>query len=222
MEAWWEGLGSVLQVLYCIAIPSTLVLVLQMLLSMMGAQSDGGVDVSDTSGLDMPDDLDTDVMFDGDVTGDAADMVQDGGNPADFGTLKFLTLQTIVTFLTVSSWVSIVCVSGGLMPVAGIAIGAVCGFIMMFIVAKLVQMSARLAEDGTLNLRNAIGETAAVYLTIPEKGNGEGKVTMQVQGRFCEFDAVNAGDVPLKTGTQVIVTDVLGDTLVVESTAAME
>ncbi len=222
MEAWWEGLGSVLQVLYCIAIPSTLVLVLQMLLSMMGAQSDGGVDVSDTSGLDMPDDLDTDVMFDGDVTGDAADMVQDGGNPADFGTLKFLTLQTIVTFLTVSSWVSIVCVSGGLMPVAGIAIGAVCGFIMMFIVAKLVQMSARLAEDGTLNLRNAIGETATVYLTIPEKGNGEGKVTMQVQGRFCEFDAVNAGDTPLKTGTQVIVTDVLGDTLVVESTAAME
>lgn len=222
MEAWWEGLGSVLQVLYCIAIPSTLVLVLQMLLSMMGAQSDGGVDVSDTSGLDMPDDLDTDVMFDGDVTGDAADMVQDGGNPADFGTLKFLTLQTIVTFLTVSSWVSIVCVSGGLMPVAGIAIGAVCGFIMMFIVAKLVQMSTKLAEDGTLNLRNAIGETATVYLSIPEKGNGEGKVTMQVQGRFCEFDAVNAGDVPLKTGTQVIVTDVLGDTLVVESTAAME
>ncbi len=218
MEAWWEGLGSVLQVLYCIAIPSTLVLVLQMLLSMMGAQGDGGVDVSDTSGLDMPDDLDTDVMFDS----DAADMVQDGGNPADFGTLKFLTLQTIVTFLTVSSWVSIVCVSGGLLPVAAIAIGAVCGFIMMFIVAKLVQMSAKLAEDGTLNLRNAIGETATVYLTIPEKGNGEGKVTMQVQGRFCEFDAVNAGDAPLKTGTQVIVTDVLGDTLVVESTAAME
>lgn len=221
METWWENLGPVLQVLYCIAIPSTLVLVLQMILSMIGGESDGGIDVSDTSGLDMPGELDADVMFDGDVTGDLPDggPMHDGGNPADFGTLKFLTLQTIVTFLTVFGWVSIACVSGGMSPVLGIVLGMVCGLVMMFIVAKLVQMSAKLAEDGTLNLKNAIGETATVYLTIPAKGGGEGKVTMQLQGRFCEIDAVNAGEKPLETGTQVLVTDVLGDSLVVESAA---
>ncbi len=222
MEAWWEGLGPVLQVLYCIAIPSTLILLLQMILSMMGGDSDGGIDVSDTSGLDLSGEMDVDVMFDGDVpdvSGDLGDVGHDGGNPADFGTLKFLTLQTIVTFLTVFGWVSIVCVSGGMSPVFGILLGAVCGFIMMFIVAKLIQMSGKLAEDGTLNLKNAIGETATVYLTVPAKGAGEGKVTMQLQGRFCEIDAVNAGATPLPTGTQVLVTDVLGDTLVVESTA---
>ncbi|MBQ9111563.1 MAG: NfeD family protein [Oscillospiraceae bacterium] len=217
MEAWWENLGPVLQVLYCIAIPSTLVLVLQMILSMMGGESDGGIDVSDTSGLDMPGELDVDVTFDADA-GDV-DTVIDGGNPADFGTLKFLTLQTIVTFLTVFGWVSIACVSGGMSPVLGIVLGAVCGLIMMFIVAKLVQVSARLAEDGTLNMKNAIGETATVYLTIPAKGSGEGKVTMQLQGRFCEIDAVNEGEAPIETGAQVLVTDVLGDTLVVERTA---
>lgn len=224
MEAWWEGLGTVLQVLYCIAIPSTLILVLQMLLSMIGGHGDSGMDVSDTSGLDTPGELDTDVMFDGDAAGDVCDTcggvhdgaMHDGGNPADFGTLKFLTLQTIVTFLTVFGWVSIVCVSGGMQPVLGILIGAVCGFIMMFVVAKLIQMSGRLAEDGTLNLRNAIGETATVYVTIPPKGDGEGKVTMQLQGRFCEMDAVNAGDTPLASGKQVLVTDIIGDTLVVE------
>lgn len=230
MEAWWEGLGPVLQVLYCIAIPSTLILVLQMLLSMIGGQGDGGVDVSDTSGLDtggldMPGELDADVMFDGDIAGEVCDTcggihdggaLHDGGNPADFGTLKFLTLQTIVTFLTVFGWVSIVCVSGGMQPLFGILIGAVCGFIMMFIVAKLIQMSGRLAEDGTLNLRNAIGETATVYVTIPPKGDGEGKVTMQLQGRFCELDAVNAENTPLASGKQVLVTDIVGDTLVVE------
>ncbi len=218
MEAWWEGLGAVQQVLYCIAIPSTLILVLQMVLSMVGGEADGGVDVSDTSGLDMPGELDTDVVFEGDTPD--LDGVQDGGNPADFGNLKFLTMQTIVTFLTVFGWVSIACVSGGLPTAAGIAIGAVCGLVMMFVVAKLVQMSAKLAEDGTLNLKNAIGETATVYLTIPAKGDGEGKVTMQLQGRFCEIDAVNADAVPIPTGTQVLVTDVLGDTLVVENSAA--
>lgn len=217
MEAWWENLGPVLQVLYCIAIPSTLVLVLQMILSMAGGEADGGIDVSDTSGLDMPGELDMDAAFDVDA-GDM-DTVLDGGNPADFGTLKFLSLQTIVTFLTVFGWVSIACVSGGMPPVLGILLGVVCGLVMMFIVAKLVQVSARLAEDGTLSLKNAIGETATVYLTIPAKGSGEGKVTMQLQGRFCELDAVNAGDKPIATGAQVLVTDVLGDTLVVERTA---
>ncbi len=225
MQTWWENLGPVLQVLYCIAIPSTLVLVLQMVLSMIGGQSDGGIDVSDTSGLDMPPELDADVMFDGDVcdvcgADHDGSLLHDGGNPADFGTLKFLTLQTIVTFLTVFGWVSIVCVNGGLSPVLGILIGAVSGFIMMYVVAKLVQVSAKLAEDGTLNLKNAIGETATVYLTIPAKGDGEGKVTMQLQGRFCEIDAVNGGDAPIVTGTQVLVTDVLGDTLVVENAGA--
>lgn len=224
MLAWWESLGIVLQVLYCIAIPSTLILILQMILSMMGGADDGGVDVSDTSGLD----LDTDAAFDADLSGDVCDTcgeihdvgdVHDGGNPADFGNLKFLTLQTIVTFTTVFGWVAIVCVSAKLAVPISMLIALVCGLAMMFVVAKMVQASAKLAEDGTLNLKNALGETATVYLTVPPKGEGEGKVTMQLQGRFCEIDAVNAGAAPLATGTQVLVTDVLGDTLVVEISA---
>ncbi len=226
MQAWWEGLGLVLQVLYCIAIPSTLILILQMVLSMMGGADDGGVDVSDTSGLDVSGDMDVDADLSGEVCDacggihDGGD-VHDGGNPADFGNLKFLTLQTIVTFTTVFGWVGIVCVGAGLAVPAAMLIALVCGLAMMFVVAKLVQVSAKLAEDGTLNLKNAIGETATVYLSVPPKGQGEGKVTMQLQGRFCELDAVNAGDAALATGTQVLVTDVLGDTLVVESSAAM-
>lgn len=225
MLAWWESLGLVLQVLYCIAIPSTLILILQMILSMMGGADDGGVDVSDTSGLD----LDTDAAFDADLSGDVCDTcgeihdigeMHDGGNPADFGNLKLLTLQTIVTFTTVFGWVAIVCVSAKLAVPISMLIALACGLAMMFVVAKMVQASAKLAEDGTLNLKNALGETATVYLTVPPKGEGEGKVTMQLQGRFCEIDAVNAGAVPLATGTQVLVTDVLGDTLVVESSAA--
>ncbi len=220
MQAWWESLGPVLQVLYCIAIPSTLVLVLQMILSMVGGFGDAGVDVSDTSGLDLSGDLDVDLDMDADVSGDAIDAVADGGNPADFGSLKFLTLQTVVTFLTVFGWVSIVCVSGKMPIWASMLIGMAAGLVMMFVVAKIVQVSARLAEDGTLNLKNAIGETATVYLTVPAKGEGEGKVTMQLQGRFCEIDAINAGAKPLATGTQVLVTDVLGDAVVVESSTA--
>lgn len=210
MQVWWDSLSEVLKILYCIAIPSSLVLLLQMLLAMMGGHHDTGMEFSDTSGID-----DLDIDFDGDASSEI-DFIADGSNPADFVTLKLLTLQTIVTFLAVFGWVSIICISSGLHHLAGIFIGAVCGFLMMLLVAKMVQVSSRLVENGTLNLKNAIGETATVYLTIPSKNDGTGKITMQLQGRFCEFDAMNSGEKILQTGTQVLVVDIVGDTLVVE------
>ncbi len=216
MQTWWEGLGLTLQVLYCIAVPSTLILLLQMVLTMFGGHGDGGVDFSDTSGIDMADGVD---FGDADFGGDAdldADAVMDGGNPADFNNLRLLTLQTVVTFLAVFGWVSIICLNAGMPKFGGILVGAVCGFLMMLLMAKMVQMSKKLVENGVLNLKGAIGETATVYVMIPPKENGTGKITMQLQGRFCELDAVNAGDSAIPAGTQVLVTDIIGDSLVVE------
>ncbi len=218
MQAWWETLTPILRILYCIAIPASLILVLQLLLTMLGGHGDSGVDVSDTSGLDLDVDTNLDLDLDGNGIPDALEVnVTDGGNPADFGNLRFLTLQTIVTFLAVFGWVSIISVSSGLPAALGLGIGAVCGILMMLVVAKLVQMSRKLAENGAIDLKRAIGETATVYLSVPPKNDGTGKITMQLQGRFCEFDAVNAGNAALATGSQVLVTDVLGDTLVVEA-----
>lgn len=216
MQAWWETLTPVLRVLYCVTVPASLILLLQLLLTMVGGHGDSGVDVSDTSGLDLDTDFDADL--DGDGISDGFDTdITDGGNPADFGNLRFLTLQTIVTFLAVFGWVSIISISSGLPAALGLGIGAVCGILMMLVVAKIVQMSRKLAENGAINLKRAIGETASVYVTVPPKNGGTGKITMQLQGRFCEFDAVNSGDTELTTGSQVLVTDVLGDTLVVEA-----
>ena len=52
MQAWWESLTDVLRVLYCIAVPSSLILLLQLILSTIGGHSDGGMEFSDTSGID--------------------------------------------------------------------------------------------------------------------------------------------------------------------------
>ncbi|MBR3630455.1 MAG: NfeD family protein [Oscillospiraceae bacterium] len=215
MQEWWENLSDVLRVLYCIAVPSTLILVLQLLLTMIGGHGDAGVEISDTSGIG---DADFDADLDGNGVPDVLETsgVSDGGNPADFGSLRLLTLQTVVTFLAVFGWVSIICISSGMPVPAGGGIGLVCGLAMMFLVAKLVQASRKLAENGILNLRNAIGETATVYLTVPAKNGGSGKVTMRLQGRFGEFDAISDSDKPITNGTQVLVTDVRGDELVVE------
>ena len=60
MNEWWDGLSLLLKVLYCIAFPSTLILLVQTLLSMFGFHDGGsGHDFSDTSGLDL--DVDTNI-----------------------------------------------------------------------------------------------------------------------------------------------------------------
>ena len=217
MQAWWESLTDVLRVLYCIAVPSSLILLLQLILSTIGGHSDGGMEFSDTSGIDGIESMDgIDLDSDGIPDISADDLPADGGNPADFGTFRLLTLQTIVTFLAVFSWVSIICISSGMAVVLGIWLGIVFGAVMMAVVAKIVQMSSKLAENGILNLKNAIGETATVYVSIPPKNSGNGKITMQLQGRFCEFEATTDSEKTLVSGTQVLITDVLGDVLVVE------
>lgn len=226
MNEWWEGLSTLLKVLYCVAAPSTLILLIQTLMSLFGFHDGGaGTDFSDTSGIDFdaPTDIDipdgTDIgcghdILSHDITGHH--QVLDGGNPADFSSMRMFTLQTIVAFLTVFSWTSIVAVQSKMPPIFAILIGLVLGFLTMFMVAKIIQLSARLAENGTLNMNNCLGECATVYVPIPPKGEGSGKITITVQGQFRELTAVSNESELLKTGTQVRVTDLQGDIVVVE------
>lgn len=210
---WWDGLDGILKMLYCIAIPATLILVIQTILSLHGGfEGGGGVDVSDTSGLDFHDgshignsDTDWDHSF------------GDGGNPADFSIMSMLTLQGIATFLTVMGWSTIAAVSTGTSPTVSIIVGLVLGFLAMYAAARLIHASRKLVENGTLDLRHAIGESGRVYIPIPSDGKGEGKITMQLQGRYVECSAMTLENRMLATGEMVRVTDVRNELLIVET-----
>lgn len=209
---WWDGLEGILKMLYCIAIPATLILVIQTILSLHGGFEGGsGIDVSDTSGLDFHDgsqmssnNTDWDHNF------------SDGGNPVDFSIMSMLTLQGIATFLTVMGWSSIAAIATGSSPTISILIGLVLGFLAMYAAARLIHASRKLVEDGTLDLRNAIGESGRVYIPIPAEGKGEGKITMQLQGRYTECSAMTLENRILATGELVRVTDVRNELLIVE------
>ena len=225
MIAWWDSLDIVMKVLYCMAIPATLVLVIQTVLSLLGGFEGGaGVDFSDTSGLG-DGGLDFDANFDGgsDIgeladadlgSGDHASL--DGGNPADFSIASMFSLQGIVTFLTVMGWVSIASISAGANPLLSILVGCGLGLLTMYLVARLMFASRRLTENGIIDMRNAIGESGTVYLTVPAGGKGEGKVTLYLQGRYVEESCICFGEEPISTGEAVRVTDVRNNLLVVE------
>ena len=234
MSEWWGALSTLLKVLYLIAVPSTLVLLLQTFFSIAGFGHDGDINISDTSGLDggfdggfdVPDggvdlDVNTDIDadFDADMNADVCphgDVDMNVHVHGDLSPLRLFTIQGIVAFFAVSGWVSIAAISGGMPPFLGLPLGIIAGFFAMYGIAKLIQLSRKLVENGTVDFRNAIGEAATVYIPIPPNGEGEGKVTLTLQGRFMECDAVSFGRETLTTGTQVRVTDLNGEALVVE------
>ena len=218
MIAWWDSLDPTVKILYFIAIPSTLVFVIQTVMAFLGGIEGGeGVAYSDTSGLDL------DGGFDGPDLSEMPDAMDiddvhfgDGGNPADFSIMRMFTLQGIITFLMVTGWSAIASISAGAKPSLSIIVGVVLGVVAMYAVAKLIHASRRLTENGTLDVRNAIGANAKVYIPIPEQGHGEGEVTLYVQGRYAECDAVTTEPELLRTGTTVRIVDVRNGVLVVE------
>lgn len=215
LSTWWGSLDIFTQALYCVAIPSTLILVIQSVLIIIGL-GDGAPDinVSDTSGLDMPgcDCAGCDITDAMDASG-STDIV----NPADAGALHLFTFQGIVTFLCVFAWAGILTYMGcGLIPVA-LIVGFVLGAAAMFGVAKIIQLMGKLAESGNIVAKKYLGETGTVYIPIPANGKGTGKVNIALGERYVEFEAITEEAIELKSGETVRVTDVRSETtLVVE------
>ncbi len=212
LSTWWGSLDIFTQALYCVAIPSTLILVIQSVLIIIGL-GDGAPDinVSDTSGLDMPG---------CDCAGcDPTDALDAGStdivNPADAGALHLFTFQGIVTFLCVFAWAGILTYMGcKLIPVA-LIVGFILGAAAMFGVAKIIQLMGRLAESGNINAKNYLGETGTVYIPVPADGKGTGKINIALGERYVEFEAITEEAVELKSGETVRVTDVRSETILV-------
>lgn len=209
---WWSGLGVFLQVMYCIALPATIILIIQSIMIILGFGGDGdmGVDVSDTSGLDVPDMADS-VDFSDTVT------THDGGNPSDMGTMHFFTVQGFITFLTIFGWSGIICYGSTNNIFLTVIVAFALGALAMFGVAKLMQLSGKLAQNGTINMRNLLGAKGTVYLVIPASGEGKGKVNITTDERSLEFDAITDGKDSIGNGSEIRVTDIrTGNLLVVE------
>lgn len=100
-------------------------------------------------------------------------------------------------------------------PFAAVAGAAAVGAFTMWVIAKLFAMMRSLQSSGTLDIRNAIGESGSIYLTIPEAGTGKVRVTVQEHLRV--FDALADDSSEIKTGEMVTVVRVTdGNVLVVK------
>ena len=206
MIDWWNSLSIAAQVFACIAVPASLVLLIQTLLMLIGIGED-----ADGGGL-------SEVFSFGesDADADLADDIPDGDiDPSGLDSLRLFTVRGIIAFLVVFGWVGFAMVEAGIRLLVTVPVAVVCGFVMMTILAVLMKAVMKLRNDGNLDNKNALGVSGKVYLTIPAARQGEGKVNIMLQGSYVEREAVTDEKEDIPTGSEVVVTGISGQTTLV-------
>jgi hypothetical protein len=181
----WSEISIFEQVFWFITIPSTVFFLILLALTIFGGETDAGNDVTT------------------DVDGDFAD-----GDSIPF---QFLSLKNIVAFFAVFGWSGIGFTSAGLPPWLVILLAIICGLLMMFLMAGLFYFMSKLAENGTLKMKNAVGKLGEVYLVIPASRGGMGKVQLNVQGSLRTLDAITDDTEKIPTSSIIQVLDVIDD-----------
>ena len=252
---WWQGIGLTGQIMACMAIPTSLVLILQAILMLIGSGFGGEADDVDSDVADFDSD-----GFDADGTGfdadgfdaDGADFDADGfdadgagfdsdgfdadgagfdsdGFDAD-GTdagidggahtvssaghvfaegsthahsIKLLTVRGIIAFFAIGGWAGLAAITSGLRPVWSVQIALLSGVAAMILASVVIRFALRMQSSGNIDLKNAVSQVAEVYMTIPPLRSNTGKVTMLLQERFVEIDAVTDSEEAIKPYTKV-------------------
>ena len=205
---WWNSLELVTQIFYCIAIPSTLVLVIQTILMFIGLDDSAEADLDFNSDVDVPE-VDVDIPDDG-VFGE--DSLGDISDSSGIDSLHILTVRGIIAFLVVFGWVGVAMQSAEIRLFITLPVAIVCAFIVMIAIAYLFKAVMKLKSNGVADNRNAVGAAGKVYLTIPPSRTGEGKVNVMLQGAYVERNAVTDETDPIPTGCEIIVVGLSGQT----------
>jgi hypothetical protein len=185
MLDWWNLLPLEYQIFYGIGIISTIILVFQLILSLVGAG-----DHADFAGGG-------DAGFDGGV-----DIAHSTG-------LHIISVRTVIAFLAGFGWSGAVALRQGLgMPLA-ILVAVLVGVTLMLLIVFLMRMLYGMRHSGSLDYRNAIGLVGTVYIRIPPERRGEGQVKIMVQGRLGMVSASTDAKTAIPGGSQVRVVELV-------------
>ncbi len=178
MINWWNELLLIQQIFALIALPSTLLIIIQTVLMLIGIGGDGGAEV------------DADVDID-----DGIELPDDG--------LAIFSVRGVTSMLCITGWVAVALLETSLPQGISIAIAILCGVATLIGMAYLMRAVYRLQSSGNIDVENCVGKIGEVYIPIPSTGNGSGKINLTVQEKFSEFTAITTAGEQLKTGSFV-------------------
>lgn len=185
MIEWWNSMDLAGQIFALIAIPSTLVLVVQTVLLLFGV----GEDDVETDGIDL----------NGNGVGDTPG---DGGGDG----MALFSLRGIMAMAAVGGWSGLALHDNGMPLIMTIILATAFGFITLVGIAYIMRLASKLQSSGNIVLGYTIGKVGTVYIPIPPNMSGSGKINITVQERFIEVDAVTPCERKLMTGESVRIT----------------
>ncbi len=149
---------------------------------------------------------------DGDADGsDAGDVDGSENVPAVIEGLHLFSVHGVALGLAIGGWSAMFFYASFASGFIGSLGGLVLGFVAMYIHAKFMKSVLKLQEIPTVNLKDAVGQVADVYLTIPKYGEGCGKINLVLNEALKDYDAMSRDDMPIPTGTKVRVMEVNED-----------
>lgn len=173
---WWESLSFLQSFYWIIAVSSTVLFVILLILTLTGGDGHS---------------LDNDFDSDSDIS------------QASF---HVFSLRSILAFLMVFAWSGIVALeSGKLNLMVILIISFFAGLAMMLLTAWSLFLLSKLEQKGNLDVENAVGENGEVYLSIPAERKGVGKIQIIVQNQLQTLDALTDEHNSIKTGCIVTV-----------------
>lgn len=181
------------------AILGTLFFIIRLGLMSMGmidldAHTDGG---GDFHGGD---------LHGGDLDGlDGADADGADAHHTDSNALfRHLSVQSVFTFAMGFGWGALASSKGtGWSIPVSIAVGAVCGVAMVYLLTLLLTMLYDLRSDGTLHIRGAIGLEGDAYAQVPPSHSGKGQVSVVIETRQRIYNAVTGDAEAIPSGMRV-------------------
>lgn len=172
----FDHMPMLLKTFWFIAIPTSLIFLVQTIMTFAGADAGEGVEADFDSNL------------------------EDGEMP-----FQLFTLRNLINFLLGVSWTGIsfynTIESTGLLIGLSVLVGVL--FVMLFF--YVIRQLQKLSEDNSFKLTDTIGKNGEVYLSIPGQMNGRGKVLISVKGSVHELDAMTDTEM-IASGKTVVVT----------------
>ena len=179
---------------FYIAVGASLFFILQSIFTFIGVGDNFEIDA----------DFDADVDLDVDIA-DGLSM-----------TMHLFTVRGVISFFMVFGWSGVVLTTSSELGGVGIFfISLGTGFIMLFLIALVYYFFDHISQKGNVDLRQAIGKQGSVYIPIPLRNEGIGKVQIILSESLKTLDAI-AKDKPISTGSQVKVVGIINEMLEVE------
>lgn len=183
-----ENLDPLLKTFWFVAIPTSIIFLIQTIMTFIGVDSSDGLEAD----------------FDGNLSEVDAPF-------------QLFSLRNLINFLLGFSWTGISFYTTISNPILLVALSVFVGVLFIYLFFMAMKQIQKLAENNSFNILNTLNKTAEVYLTIPENKKGKGKIMISVNGTFHELEAMTEKE-KIQSGSVVKVVKIENNNILIVET----